>query len=383
MESLLLLMNDETLIGTIETATSIGENQDDWPVFRHHPSSHWNRSDNLTMDRIFPRSHNEKMITNDRERRTPEAHEQRRPVYHEEGQLGDWELSAFLPHEKQHPLYHEEKEHLSQLNIQRDPFADELLNEYRKQSDHNVTTCSDNSIPDNWESLVSPTDLYDDAMDEACQALGQCRHRKNRTRELAEKAVKLIEEYKLTKIGIFCRGLVHFPDLLERFLRVQKEKDAQVDEDDLACMFARCIEHRADDTFAAESVKHLLAFKGDQTLELKLLPKKYSIDTALYEFVRQANVRDSYYDATQLCEHFFYAHPDVVAKERSGRYTGFRDAYHCLLYGDVGHLQALIVSWDLWGDNCTADAAREFFGLSEGCPIEAVKAHINKKSRLH
>lgn len=68
---------------------------------------------------------------------------------------------------------------------------------------------------------------------------------------------------------------------------------------------------------------------------------------------------------------------DVVAKERNNKYTGFRDAYHCLLYGDAGKLQALIVRWDLWGDDCTTDATRQFFNLDNDCPLSVVKDCVN------
>lgn len=241
-------------------------------------------------------------------------------------------------------------------------------------------------IPENWETLYDnqikgeSVPEVENAMDKAITAFYVLTSRKNRTREKAEEGVILVEKFKLSNFQHYIHGLVHFPDLLKRFLRVQKEKDAIIRDENLACMFSRCIEHRFEETFAQESIKHLLEFKGDKKLEIKLLPKKYSIDTTLYYYIHDNGVMDSYYDATEKCEQLEYQHKDVIMKEKEDGYTGFRDAYHCLLYGGPKHLQALIIRWDMWGDDCTADAARELYGLESGCPIEVVKAHVNKAS---
>lgn len=222
---------------------------------------------------------------------------------------------------------------------------------------------------------------YECAFDVVLDCLSQCLHRHKRKRFLAEKAIELVEKHKITKVLHFGRGLVYFPDLLERFLNVQKEMKAEIHQDDLACMFARCIEHKPEDTHARQSIKHLIAFKGDQSIEIKLLPGRYPIDNELYELIRWENVQDSYYDATMELTSYVYTHQDIVKKEDSGLYTGFRDAYHALLYGGAEHLQALIVRWDLFGDeDCTVEAAREFFHLAPDCSIDIVKNLVNKKS---
>lgn len=200
-------------------------------------------------------------------------------------------------------------------------------------------------------------------------------------RNYLEEAINLIEEYSMTDFDYLCRGLVYFPDLLERYLKVHKQNKVLVSEDDIGCMISRCIEHPndIDVTYATESMKYLLDFKGKLPLEIKLLPGKYHIDESLYELAKSHNVHDSYYDRASDDEPYTYSHLDVVAKERKGIYTGFRDAYHCLIYGERQHLQALIVRWDLWGDDCTADAAREYFNLNKSSPIEAIMACINKR----
>lgn len=221
------------------------------------------------------------------------------------------------------------------------------------------------------------------AYDDAHKLLLDCLHREKRSNEQhyekAERAMKFISKYSLTDFGNYCRGLVYFPKLLQKFLQIHREKGALIADDDLGSMFCRCIEHQPEDTFMKESLEHLIEFKGDRKLEIKLLPGKYSIDQELYDFVKNHDVQDRYYDAAMNAESIKYEHIDVVAKEIAKSYTGFRDAYHALLYGGKEHLQSLIVRWDLWGDDRTADAAREFFNLDIGCQIEPVKARINTK----
>jgi len=223
--------------------------------------------------------------------------------------------------------------------------------------------------------------------DGICKLLSKCMYRETSQREAAEMAIDLIEKTNksnLTSFGHYCRGLVYFPDILERYLRIHREKGLVISEDDIGCMIARCIEHPIYYVIDAnESLKHLLNFKeesyGEKLLEIKLLPKKYNIDDELYKLVKVHNIHDTYYDNVIENIPFVYHHLDVVAKERAGLYTGFRDAYHCLLYGGKDHLQALIVRWDLWGPDTTTDAAREYFDLDNTTPIEIVISRINKR----
>lgn len=235
----------------------------------------------------------------------------------------------------------------------------------------------------------------DAAYKEACSLLDKCKSSNGHsddskldlTRINAEKAINLIETHKLTGFNHSCRNLVYFPDLLERFLQIQRTTGALISEDDIGSMIARCIEVNISKesclskfNYSAKSLEHLLNFKGELPIEIKLLPKKYEINQELYQIAKIQKVQDSYYDAVLEGNKYTYQHLDVVAKEKLGQYTGFRDAYHCLLYGDKSHLQALIVRWDLWGDDCTADAAREFYNLDKDCPIQPLIGRINEKT---
>lgn len=224
------------------------------------------------------------------------------------------------------------------------------------------------------------------AYDNASDLLQKCMWPNTRTVTTAEAAMELIDEHSLTGFYHICHGLVYFPSLLQRFLDVHRRQEEPVADDDLASMISRCIEYRADDVLRSrveDSLGHLLSFKehimGSKILEIKLLPGKYTIDDELYRSAISCGVRDSYYDAVISCVKLPYEHADVVASEKAGRYCGFRDAYHSLLYGDREHLQALIVRWDLWGDDCTGDAAREFFKLDSCCPLAPVITCINQK----
>lgn len=193
----------------------------------------------------------------------------------------------------------------------------------------------------------------------------------------AEKAVDLIEQYALTGFHHLCRDLVYFPDLLERFLQVQRNNGAIISEDDIGCMIARCIEG-GNYRYSKESMAHLLIFKGEIPIEIKLLPHLVNAD--LYAIAKTKQVQDMYYDATMTSESYQYKHLDVVAKAKTGHFTGFRDAYHALIYGAKTHMQALIVHWDLWDEDETADAARKYFGLEPKCPIEMVIDKINTRT---
>ena len=66
--------------------------------------------------------------------------------------------------------------------------------------------------------------------------------------------------------------------------------------------------------------------------------------------------------------------------EKSYKYITYRDIHHCLLYGGANHLQALIVRWDISGDDYTTDVAREFFQLDPTTPLQIVKLTVNNFS---
>jgi hypothetical protein len=196
------------------------------------------------------------------------------------------------------------------------------------------------------------------------------------TRDDAEAAIEIIEAHSLTECYHCIQGLFYFPDLFDRFLDTHRILGVLIPDDDLGSMIAQCIELEL-----SESLKLLLNFKGHAPLEIKLLAKKYIISEELYALAKEYNVSDSYYDAVTEARPWIYTHLDVVERMKLERqYTGFRDAYHCLLYGTSEHLQALIVRWDIWGEDCSTDAAREFFNLDSSTPISVMVDLINKKS---
>jgi hypothetical protein len=262
-----------------------------------------------------------------------------------------------------------------------------------------------------YSSVFKETNDIDHVYDQVCDILNKYSYRDtfdSNTRERLEIALKLIEKYSLTGFIHYSRGLVYFPDLLERFFDVHRIKGITISEDNLGAMICRCIERKssAKESYSQNSLNSLITFKGDISLEIKLLPGKYIIDDDLYELAKRHNIRDSYYDNimkidfitnenedlyTNIRKRYYnaiadmkkYSHMDVVMKENKGLYTGFRDAYHCLLYGGNDHLQALIVKWDLWGDDCTADAAREYFHVDEeASSLCSLKREVNNETDL-
>ena len=248
--------------------------------------------------------------------------------------------------------------------------------------------------------------LLEEILDEAFSLLSGCLYDSKRSYEAVERALVLIKQirksvtrlrYKLVDLDLYCRAFVYFPDLLKEFLDIQREAGSFLNDDDLGSMFCRCIENKRSQTplnsinreigtvwsgsWAYRSIQHLIEFKGCRQLEIKLLPGKYDIDPVLYDIARSHGIRDSYYDASLNKMHLAYKHQSVVSKEMSGFYTGFRDAYHVLLYGGVEDLQSLIMRWNLWGDDCTADAARDFFRLGKDCLIYSVIQRVNRKCK--
>lgn len=224
--------------------------------------------------------------------------------------------------------------------------------------------------------------------------LQECLRRQNRTKDKIMEAIEIIHENGLTGFGHLCRSFVYYPYALYLYLQVHQTQQILIDEEDLGAMIARCIEYSPSKetsdkvtsgernfvSFAQESLQHLFDYKSDREMEIKLLPKRYTINQVLYNFAKENKVKDRYYDASLNQSSLKYEYPDIVAKERSTQYTGYRDAYHLLLYGTSSHLQSLIVRWDLWGDDCTADAARDFFELPEENSIDIIKYRINELS---
>lgn len=243
-----------------------------------------------------------------------------------------------------------------------------------------VTVASMPKISLSTVSAPGNHNCQSDTYNKIYKLLDQGKFRKGLSRERSEEAMALIETYNILGFETVCRGLVYFPDLLQRYLRIHPK----VSDDDLGAMIARCIQHRSDDVFHLESIEYLIKYHASfaKSLEIKLLPLKYPIDIELYNMVREHKIYDSYYDSamTGHLNNISYTYSDLVVKARERYYVGYRDAYHCLLYGSYSHLQSLILYWDIWGDDCTGDAARDFFGLDLGAPIEVIKAKVNNKS---
>lgn len=185
-------------------------------------------------------------------------------------------------------------------------------------------------------------------------------------------AVEIIHEHGLTGFGHLARGLVSSPYELYLYLEVHRSQNIPIADDDLGAMFAACIEYApgnvvdADNTiFAQASLQHLIDYKGDRELEIKLLPKRYRINDLLYTYIQGQGVRDRYYEMPNLP----YTYPDIVLMRQNHQHVDYRDIYHILLYGSAIHLQSLVVYWDLWHDPAMMDAGRDFFGLNADTDI--------------
>lgn len=233
------------------------------------------------------------------------------------------------------------------------------INEYRKRA-------SELFEKDNYHQQV-------------CKLLEECIYSEDRTYEKAKGAIDIIKTCGLHKFDYYCLGLVYYPDLLEEYLEYQE----LITEEDLISMFCVCIEHNPDDKFMRASLECLIKYVT-HPLEIKLLPGKYTIDNELYSFIKEHGVQDSYYDAVMNAASIKYNHPDIITLDKNEpySYTRFRDAYHALIYGDSLHLQALIVKWDIGGDDSTTDAARDYFHLGLDCPIDTVKDRVTALSNV-
>lgn len=133
----------------------------------------------------------------------------------------------------------------------------------------------------------------------------------------------------------------------KRYLDVFDE-EVRVNGIDLSAMIARCIEHSDIDI---KCLHYLIDYLRGKTLELKILPGKYNIDAERYAIAKHHGIQDSFYD-------------DLDTKENKGFYTSYRDAYHCLLYGNKRYLEVLVNRWKCMQD-CTYGAALDFFAVKE------------------
>ena len=169
----------------------------------------------------------------------------------------------------------------------------------------------------------------------------------------------------------YFRFYVRFPEILSEFLGIdgcscnQKILNFTLSVEDLSAMIARTIEHGwiSSLNMLLKYIKTHHVYEYTQ-IELKLLPGKYKIDQNAYELAKANGICDIYYDQ---CENkrAIYHHTNTYDKEKSGVYSGYRDAYHSLLYGNIEHLRGLLRRWNEWSKDCTFDAANDYFGLND------------------
>lgn len=212
---------------------------------------------------------------------------------------------------------------------------------------------------------------------EICALLSKQSYKKSRNRLEAEKAIQLIEKYSLVGFSHYFRGIVHFPDLLKIFLKIHTEAGYQIEDENLSCMISRCIES-SDENFSLndrkDSMKYIFVYTDMRKIGLKLLCGKYVLNEELCKYAKDNNIYDEYLENNTLP----YSYETTFEKEISGKYSGYRDSYHSLLYGNQRHLHGLIKRWKEWTDDCTADAARDFFDVVE-CPLEIVIGKVQLK----
>lgn len=214
-----------------------------------------------------------------------------------------------------------------------------------------------------------------DLHDKASKLLFFQMTKKTRCLEKAERAIRIIEDNDLIAFGHHSRGLVHFSDLLKRFLFVHKKNNCLIEDENLASMIARCIESIDESFLLWErkcSLEQIFEYSQKKKINLKLLREKYTFNKELLDFCRKNQACDKHYEAFLNGTTEPYLYETTIEKETLGKYSGYRDAYHCLLYPIPKHLHDLIKRWKKWGDDCTGDAARDFFGLCPGCPIEII-----------
>ena len=210
------------------------------------------------------------------------------------------------------------------------------------------------------ESSLFDIPEWELTLDNALSLLHDCRFKPKRSREKAEKALELLEiikDYLNGSLHSAPRGLISFPDLLERYLKI-----APIDEEDLKSMFCRCIEQRAGEKKEEKSLEILLDFyreKHISQLDILLLPGKYSIDLELYQKCKQNGIRDIYF--VYISDNYHH-NLDIM---ESDLYFGYRNAYHGLLYAGK-KCQVLLNNWDSWTADCSTEAAFDFFEIPYG-----------------
>ena len=200
----------------------------------------------------------------------------------------------------------------------------------------------------------------DETFDEIFELLSECRFSINRTREKAEKAIELLEKYYKNGDNIgpyhtFPRGLIYYPDLLQRYINI-----VNIDDEDLKSMFSRCIETMEDYNESVDILLNYMVKQNIKQLDILLLPGKYPINVVTYNKCKHNNVRDIYYEWS-LDKSNIMPEYNHNLNSNIDYYFGYRNVYHALIYAGnkCGHF---INQWDMWPD-CNTEAAFDFFQI--------------------
>jgi len=232
-------------------------------------------------------------------------------------------------------------------------------------------------------------DPLDEDVDRMFLLLSECRFKRDRTRQKASLAIEIAETNQIGCIYLQHRGLVVYPDLLARYLKIC----IKLYSDDFSSMISRCIENSTED-WAEPSLDLLLDFykmypdrvccmnvNEPDNMEMKnpqLLIGKYHIGSRLYKKCKRIGLSDRYLDAKKKGQLIEYTHPGPYLIERNyGLYGGYRHAYHLLMYGGCRR-EELITRWQEWGTDCTFEAACDFFNLPEDTSIDIIENRIRQ-----
>lgn len=221
--------------------------------------------------------------------------------------------------------------------------------------------------------------MNDEIFNQVVTLLIDCRYADKRSRKKAERAINLWEKADLGSIYLAPRGLIYYPDLLEKYLtglinrKVTRTETNLLYSDDLASMICRCIEDV--ELTLTDSLNLLLNYyqqqmKG-QPINLKLLPGKYNLNYELYFQSREIGIRDEYLDSRLegRAKPYLELSPQKLKEESlkkltndSNKVFGYRESYHRLIY--TKDRQCLTDWWREHGYDCTAEAACDYFGVS-------------------
>lgn len=185
--------------------------------------------------------------------------------------------------------------------------------------------------------------------------------------ESIEKGITMIENIEIPRVRNFyltSRKLVLFPNLLKRFL-----VHRQLALDDFEAMVARCIEYKVGETYVngdrrSRSLEVLITYAQHHDVRgaiLRLMVGKYIICDELYKKVNVLGIYDPWYDSNGNLPYTLPSHYEL---RKTGKYAGYRVAWHLLLYGKSRVLE--LIDW--WNDNgldCSFTAACDFFECTD------------------